>query len=108
MNRILDGVGHTLNDDGGVTSPVFVEPLRYLNHVTGLRPFWALDNLKLNRIPFVQSFVALAYDCRIMNEHIWTVIAPDETEPLCVIEPLNLAVHIPSSLGTNSLVSVAT
>ena len=107
MNRILDGVGHTLNDDGGVTSPVFVEPLRYLNHVTGLRPFWALDNLKLNRIPFVQSFVALAYDCRIMNEHIWTVIAPDETEALCVIEPFDLTSHSSFLSRGHSLVSVA-
>lgn len=94
--------------NSGVISPVVVELLRCLGYAIGLRPFWTLDNLKLNRIPLVECFVSLAYDCGVMDKYIGTVIPSDETVALGVVEPLDLTSHSSSSPGTNSLVSGAT
>src|ERR1700730_6194567 len=63
------------------------------SHICSLRSFRTLDNFEFNGVPFVQGFVSLAYDCRVMDKDIWTVIAPDEAVAFRVIEPLDRAFH---------------
>jgi len=48
-----------------------------------------LNYLEFNRISFIQRSESIACDCRVMNKHIWSVITPDETVPLRIIEPLD-------------------
>ena len=67
--------------------------LAELRYVTGLRPLGTLDNFEFNRVPFIKNFVALAYDARVVDKYVWTVLAPDEAVTFRVIEPLDCAVH---------------
>jgi hypothetical protein len=60
-----------------------------------------LDDFEFNRILLVQGFVSLTYDCSVMNKYIRTVIASDETMAFAIVEPFDLALHLPSSLGPN-------
>ncbi len=70
-----------------------LDVLGQLDYITSLRSFRALDNLKFNLVPFVQGFVSLAYDCRVMDKYIWTMIASDKAVTSPVIEPLDYALH---------------
>ena len=63
-------------------------------YICSLRSLWTLDNFEFNRVPFVQGFVSLAYDSRVVDKYIWTVIMPDEVLTFCVIEPLDGAFHL--------------
>jgi hypothetical protein len=63
-------------------------------YICSLRPLWTLDNFELNRISFIQGFVSLACDCRVVDKYIWTVIAPDEAVAFRIIEPLDCAFHL--------------
>jgi hypothetical protein len=47
-------------------------------HVGCLRTFRSLDDLKLDRISFLQRTVAVTGDCGIMDENIGAIVAPDE------------------------------
>jgi hypothetical protein len=62
-------------------------------HICSLRPLCTLDDFEFNRVPFVQGFVSLAYDCRVMYKYIRTIHASNEAVPFCVIEPLDCAFH---------------
>jgi hypothetical protein len=105
MNRVLYLVGHTLllamtAANGGVISGVIVELFsgpsdsRNLDYVPSLRSLSTLNDLEFNRIAFVQALVSIAHYCRVMDKYIWTVIASDETVPLGVVEPFDLAPHL--------------
>jgi len=63
------------------------------DHICSLRPLWTLDNFEFDRVPFVEGFVSLAYDCRVMDKYIWTVLASNEAVAFRVIEPFDLALH---------------
>src|ERR1700730_1244323 len=64
-----------------------------LCHICRLRPLWTLDNFEFNRVPFVQGFVSLAYDCRVVDKYVGSILASDETVTFRVVEPLDLAFH---------------
>jgi len=66
---------------GGVPEP---------KNCVGLRTFLTLNDVKLHVIAIFQSFVAVQLNCRVVDEHIGTVIAPDESVALGVVEPLDL------------------
>ena len=53
-----------------------------------LGTFLALDDIEFDVIALFQSFVAVQLDCRVMYEYIRSVIAPDESIALGIIEPL--------------------
>jgi hypothetical protein len=44
-------------------------------NVGSLRALGPLNNLKLDRISFLQSAIAIARDCRVMDENVGTVVA---------------------------------
>jgi len=59
-----------------------------------------LNNFELDIIAFLKAFVALRLDGAVVDEHIRAVIATDEAEPLCVIEPFDFTFdsgHVPCS-----------
>jgi len=55
-----------------------------------------LDNFEFNGVSFIQGFVSLAYDCRVVDKYIWTVIAPNEAVAFRIIEPFDSALHLVS------------
>lgn len=55
-----------------------------------LRPFFAVDDLELDVVTFLEALIAFAGDSGIMNEHIGAVFAADESVPLGVVKPLDL------------------
>jgi hypothetical protein len=61
------------------------------NNLVRLRALLALDNVELDIIAFLEAFIAINLDGTVMDEDIRSVVPPDETISLCVIEPLNLA-----------------
>ena len=56
-----------------------------------MRSFLAVNDLKLHVIAFSQTLVAFTCDAGIVDEHIRSVIAADESVPLGIIEPLNFS-----------------
>jgi hypothetical protein len=83
----------------------FGDQLTQLDHICGLRSFRTLDNFEFNRVPFVKGPISLAYNCRVVDKYVWTVIAPDEAVTLRIIKPFDWALHLSSSLdrpGLNS------
>jgi len=70
------------------------------DYVCSLRSLCTLNYLEFDGFPFVQRSESVACDCGVMNKHIWSVVTPDETVPLGVVEPLNLTSHTSSSPGT--------
>jgi hypothetical protein len=50
---------------------------RFLD-VSCLRPFGPLHDLKFDWISFLKSAIPVSDDCRIMNENIRAIFAPDE------------------------------
>jgi hypothetical protein len=64
------------------------------HNLVSLRAFLALDHVKLDLISFFQALVALNLDRRIMHEDIRTIVPADETETLCVVEPLHFAFEL--------------
>ena len=68
--------------------------------VLSLWTFLALDNFEFNVIAFLQALVALGLDGAIVDEHIRPVIATDESEAFCVVEPFHFTFvtsHVPYS-----------
>jgi hypothetical protein len=65
--------------------------LRKLDNIGGLRAFLPLDDLKFDLIALLQAFVTFTGDGAIMDKYIRSIVAPKETVPLCVIEPLDCA-----------------
>jgi hypothetical protein len=66
-------------------------------HISSLRTLRSLDDLKLDRISFLQRAVAVASDRGIMYENIGAIVAPDEAVTFCVIEPFYCSVQAYSS-----------
>jgi hypothetical protein len=58
------------------------------HHVRSLRPFLTVDNLEFDHIAFLQALVTLGIQSAVVNEYIGTVLTPDKTKALSVIEPL--------------------
>jgi hypothetical protein len=69
------------------------DQLTQLGYIASLRSFTTLDDLEFNCVPFVEGFVSVAYDCRVMNKYVWTVVAPDEAVAFRIIEPFDYALH---------------
>jgi hypothetical protein len=59
--------------------------------VEGLGPFLALDEFVVDEFPFLEGFVAIAIDARMVHKDILSLFLSDETEPSSVIEPLYLS-----------------
>ncbi len=62
-----------------------------LGYVGCLRPFLALDDLELNLVAFLQTFIAVAGDRAVMDEYIRSFVAAQEPVSLRVVEPLHRA-----------------
>jgi hypothetical protein len=63
-------------------------------HVGGLGTFRSLDNLKFDRVSFLQSSIAVSHDCGIMNENVRAVLAPYEAITFRIIEPFYRSTHL--------------
>ena len=63
------------------------------SHICSLRSFRTLDNFEFNLVPFILGLIALAYDCRVVDKYIWTIIAPDEAVAFRIMELLDYALH---------------
>ena len=68
--------------------------LTQLDYIARLRPLWTLDNFEFNSVPFVQGFVSLAYDSRVVDKYIWTVPADDEAVAFRIIKPFDYTLHL--------------
>jgi hypothetical protein len=70
-------------------------------NVLRLRTLLALNYLELHVITLLKALVALGLDGAVVNEHIGSVIATDETETLCVVKPFNFTFdsHVACSTG---------
>ena len=53
----------------------------------------SLDDFKLDRISFLQSAIAVTYDCGIVDKNIRAIIAPDEAIALRIVEPFYSSSH---------------
>lgn len=58
-----------------------------LSDIGCLRTLGTLDNFEFNSVSFIQGFVSLAYDCRVVHKYIWTVIPSNEAVAFRIIEP---------------------
>jgi hypothetical protein len=76
-----------------------------LCYVCCLRPFRALDYLKLDRITLLQRAVTISDDRRIVYEDIRPVFPAYESVSFRVIEPLYCSLHFVSPLAGDSNVS---
>lgn len=75
-----------------------------LGYILSLGAFLPLDNFEFNIIAFLEAFVAFRLDGTVVDEHIRAVIATDEAEALCVIEPFDFTFdsgHVPCSTDRN-------
>ena len=63
-------------------------PLLNFGDFVGLRAFLTLNNLKFDRITFLQALKSVHVDGRIVNEHIGSTVLADETVTLGIVEPL--------------------
>ena len=71
-----------------------------LDNALSLGAFLALNYFELDIIAFLKTFVAFRLDGAVVDEHIRAVIATDEAEPLCIIEPFHFTFdsgHVPCS-----------
>src|SRR4051812_6503036 len=60
------------------------------DYCIGLGTLLTLNDVELHVIALFQSFIAVQLDCRIVNEHVWSVFTPDESVALGVVKPLDL------------------
>jgi hypothetical protein len=67
--------------------------LSYFSYVSSLRTFLALRDLEFNLITFLEAFVTFRDDRAVMHKNIGSILSPDETVTLSVIEPLNCTFH---------------
>lgn len=65
----------------------------YFGNVGCLGSPVALDNLKLDLLPFVQGFITIHFYGREMDKYVFAPIPFDKTEPFFGIKPFNLAFH---------------
>src|SRR6185436_5225947 len=62
-----------------------------LGDVAGLRALGAVDNFELHRLTFFERTEAVALNGRVVDEDVRASVAFDESVPLGVVEPLDLA-----------------
>src|SRR6185436_2195762 len=62
-----------------------------LGDVAGLRALGAVDNFELHRLTFFERTEAVALNGRVVDEDVRASVAFDESVPLRVVEPLDLA-----------------
>ena len=58
-------------------------------YVGSLPALGALYDVELHGLTFLQTLESTGVDCRVVHEHIFAVLARNETEPFRVIEPLH-------------------
>jgi len=59
------------------------------SHVLGLQSFRTLLHFKLDLLPFVQRFVAIALDRREVHEHVLAGLPLDEAVAFGCVKPLH-------------------
>src|SRR4029077_18429102 len=62
-----------------------------LGYAFCLWAFLPLDNFELDIVALLEALISLRLDGTVVDEHIRPVIAADETEALCVVEPFHFA-----------------
>src|SRR5664279_2717866 len=60
-----------------------------LHHIGGLRPFLAVNDLKLNHITFLQTFVALAGQRAVVHEYVGAILTADKAKAFRIVEPFH-------------------
>jgi len=60
------------------------------NNRIRLGAFLSFHYVEFDLIAFLERFVPVQLDCRVMNEYIRPVVASDESVALGVVEPLDL------------------
>src|SRR5580658_9321761 len=60
-----------------------------LRYIGRLRPFLSLHNLKFHLISLLQALVALGGDRAVVDEYVRSIVSPQETVSLRVVEPLD-------------------
>src|SRR5512146_252739 len=58
-------------------------------HVLGLESLWALGDVELHRLAFLQAAKTVRLDCRMMYENVLAVLAADEPVTLGIVKPLH-------------------
>ena len=68
-------------------------------HILGLGPFIAIDYLETDVFSFVQGFVPLPQNRRMVDENILSGLLGDKTETAFVVEPFDFSTgHIVPSM----------
>lgn len=57
-------------------------------HVGSLPALRSLDYIELNCLAFLKAFEAICIDCRVVYEHILSILTADEAKPLGIVKPL--------------------
>ncbi len=79
-----------------------------LDYIRRLRAFGSLNYLKLHGVAFLQGFVAVATDRRIVYKNIRTVISSDESIPFRIVEPFDCSAHADALPSLDPDVSIST
>ena len=53
-----------------------------------------LVRVRIRRNRLLQGTITLADNARVMNKNIGTVVMPDKTVPLGIVEPLHFPLHL--------------
>ena len=56
-----------------------------------LGSFLSLHDVKFNIVAFLQAFIPFSLNRGVVYEHIRAIVAPNEPESFCIIEPLHFA-----------------
>jgi hypothetical protein len=59
------------------------------SHCIRLLAFLPLDNVELDFVTFVERFIPVRLNRRVVDEYIWRVIPSDESIAFGVVKPLN-------------------
>jgi hypothetical protein len=70
-------------------------------HLVGLGPFVPLDDVELDLVAFLQTFIAVDLNGRVVDENVWTIVSSDKSEAFGVIEPLDLAFVLRHGIRTS-------
>jgi len=55
-----------------------------------------MGDFEFNGVPFTQSSVSSACDCRVVDKYVGATFVPDEAVTFGIIEPFDLALHVVS------------
>src|SRR5262245_53515167 len=61
----------------------------HFGDVGGLRAFLALGHLELHPLAFFEAAASSGGDGAVIDEHVLTIVAPDESVPLLRVKPLH-------------------